>query len=344
MHVFPLLLLLAGCPKVSNPVAGIKDQLRVGYADGSHLHAYQSYAFIYSFANGNAASHEQAIRGLQQTGVPALQKAVAAGDAPRLVVSTAETSGGINSYSLDFQANGLSATELDAAKRAWHHLAVVLTGLDAESTTLTGHAFALQVLRERVEAGEQVDWFDPTRKPEQTVADVEHAHALISDDIDRVRAAQAAILATIALANLAHKDGAIAALEDELVATSSDLAQWRSTHRQPTPQDFGVVWQMPDPQQVQAVIKDQLGIVGAAVDVARGAATGNLPATLDGLARMAPKDSKLRTVGEGLAAASKGDIKGTLGAISELGGPRTQVGRVAGRLELVAGALKLLPE
>jgi hypothetical protein len=46
-------------------------------------------------------------------------------------------------------------------------------------------------------------------------------------------------------------------------------------------------------------------------------------------------------VAEGLAAASKGDISGTLGAIADLGGPETKVGRIAGRLETVAGVLKL---
>ena len=70
--------------------------------------------------------------------------------------------------------------------------------------------------------------------------------------------------------------------------------------------------------------------------------TGNLPATLDGLARLAPKDSKLRAVGDGLAAASRGDIAGTLGAIADLGGEGSRVGRVAARLETAAKALELV--
>ena len=84
-------------------------------------------------------------------------------------------------------------------------------------------------------------------------------------------------------------------------------------------------------------------MVGAAIDVAQGVATGNIPKTLDGLAALAPKDTKLRTVGEGLAAASRGDIQGTLGAIADLGGPESKVGRVAARLETAAGALSLIP-
>lgn len=361
-----------GCPKVPNPVAGLQQQLRVGYAAGSHLHAYQSYAFVYSFANGNAATHQQAIDRLVADGVPLFDQLVAAGATPRLVVSTEEQDSGIQAYAIDLevqtkdgpirlsgkqgtdpeayaagaaaiaQATGIPQPQVEAGHGACYHLTFVLTGLDAEATTLSGHAFALQVLRERVEAGEQADWFDARRPASETVADVEHAHALIADDIERVRAEQAAILATVALANHAHTDGVIEALNDELAATKADLDEWRATHRQPTPEDFGVVWQMPDPRVVQTAIKDQLGVVGGALEVVRGVSTGNLPATLDGLARLAPKDSKLRTIGKGLAAASRGDIQGTLGAIADLGGAESKVGRVAKRLEIAAGALELV--
>jgi hypothetical protein len=50
----------------------------------------------------------------------------------------------------------------------------------------------------------------------------------------------------------------------------------------------------------------------------------------------------VRTIAEGVAAASKGDIRGTLHSIAELGGPDTSVGAVAARLERIAGALELV--
>ncbi len=241
------------------------------------------------------------------------------------------------------KSTGVPLDLIQRGHSAWFDLMRVLNGLDTESTTLAGHAFALEVVREQTRAGQQADWFGP-RPAEETLADTAAAQALIADDVNRVRAAQAAILATIALANHCEKKGALESLEEELAATATDLTTWAATHRQPTPQDFGVVYSMPSPEDVQKVIDEQLGVLGAAVDVVRGAATGDLPRTLDGLAGLAPKDTKVKTIAEGLAAASKGDIQGTLGAIAELGGPDTSVGRVAARLETVAGVLEILPK
>lgn len=368
-------LALGGCPKfeVPNPLAAAKNAARVGYSAGSHVHAYQSYAFVYSFANGNAATHQQAVARIQATGLPLLRTLVAAGAQPRLVAESETLDQGFQAYAIHLDvrlqsgqtvrlpgkqgtdpatyaravsqisaATGIPEAEIQEGHGGWYHLTRVLTGLDAEAHSLQGHAFALQVLQERVNNGEQADWFDGTRPAEQTVEDTDHAMALLMDDVARVRAEQAAVLATLSLANHAEVDGALDAVEAELEATAADLAEWRATHRQPTPEDFGVSYQLPDPRAVQQAIKDELGVVGSAIDVARGVATGDLPRTLSGLAGLAPPDTKLKSVAEGISAASKGDIQGTLGALAELGGPESKVGRVAGRLETVAGALELV--
>lgn len=349
-----------------------RQQLMPGFSAGSQVHAFQSYSFVYSFANGNVVTHQRATGAIQKTGVPLLEALLAAGATPRLEVHTDPHDDGLQWYGLDLvvktaagtvripggnptdaaawtaattkvaKSTGVPLEQVQRGHAAWFDLVRVLNGLDTEATTLIGHAFALEVLRERTRAGEQADWFGP-RPPEETLADTAAAQSLIADDVDRVRGAQAAILATIALANHCEKPGALDALKEELAATSADLEAWKASHRQPTPADFGVVYALPSPDDVKAVLDEQLGVLGSAVKVARGAATGNLPATLEGLAGLAPKDTKLKAVAEGLAAASSGDIQGTLGAIADLGGPDSSVGRVAGRLESVAGVLDLMP-
>lgn len=367
-----LLLALSGCPKLPNPMAAVKEAARFGMATGAHAHAYQSYAFVYNFANGNANTHQQAIARIQKTGLPLLRALQEAGAEPTLVAESETAPGGYQAYAIHLDvalpggkvvripgkqgaspavyqaavaavsgATGVPAAMLQEGHGGWYHLTMVLSGLDAEAHTLQGHAFALQVLQERVAAGEQADWFDARRPAEQTIEDTNHALALLMDDVERVRAEQAAILATLALANHSEVEGALDAVQDELAATADDLATWRATHRQPTPEDFGVAWQVPDPRKIQAAVKDELGLVGAAIDVARGVATGDLPRTLSGLAAMAPPDTRLSAVASGVAAASKGDVKGTLAAIADLGGPDTKVGRVAARLEQAAGVLEL---
>lgn len=364
--------LLAGCPLLPDTSA-LKESLRVGYSAGSHVHAFQSWSFVYAFAMGNATELVRAAERLRRDGVPLLKRLVTAGALPRLAPSTYPGGQGIQAYAIDLvvtpkkgkairvpgkqgtseaawhgaaaavsAATGVPAAEVEAGQGAWYGLTRVLTGLDAEAATLTKHAFALTVLQQQVQAGQAADWFDPTRPAEETLADTNHALSLIDDDIRRVRAEQAAILALLALANHAERPGLPEALDGEIAAAGAAAAEWLSTHRQPTPADFGVVYQVPDPKKVQEAIEEQLGVVGAAVNVARGVATGDLPRTLDGLAGLAPKDTKVRTIAEGVAAASKGDIRGTLHSIAELGGPDTSVGAVAARLERIAGALKLV--
>lgn len=350
----------------------VKRSLAPGFVAGSHLHAYQSYAFVYNFANSNAATQQRAVGAISGVGLTLLEGLLAAKAAPTLRIHTDPHDDGRQWYGLDLVATvgkakitvpggnstdaaawtkataALSAAAklpLDTVQKghaAWFDLVRVLNGLDTEATTLIGHAFALEVLAEQTRAGQAADWFGP-RPPEETLADVALAQALIVDDLDRVRGAQAEVLTLIALGNNAARPGALEALRAELSASAAALDAWRASHRQPMPEDFGVSYAMPSPATVKAVIDEQLGVVGAAVKVVRGVATGDLPRTLDGLAGLAPPDTKLRTVAEGVAAASHGDIAGVLGAVAELGGPDSEVGRVAGRLEGAAKLLSLLP-
>lgn len=366
-----LALPLLGCPKLFDPSA-VLAAARPGYAAGSKVHAYQSWAFIYSFAMGNATQLRGNIGHIRQHGLPLLDALQEAGATVRLVAETYPGGQDITAYAIHMDVtprrgrtiripgkqgadpaeyasavekvralSGLTTDAVQKGQGAWYGLTYALTGLDAEATTLRTHAFALKVMQERVQNGEQADWFDGLRPAAETIADADMAIGLITQDIERVRSEQAAILALLTLTNHYEVEGVPGAVEEELAFADQAAAAWLASHKQPTPGDFGVVYSMPDPRAVKAAIEDQLGIVGSALKIARGVATGNLPQTLDGLAGLAPADTKLKAVAEGLAAASKGDISGTLGAISDLGGPDTKVGRIAGRLEAVAGVLKL---
>lgn len=362
---------LVGCPKLFDPSA-VLAAARPGFSADSKVHAYQSWAFIHSFAMGNATRLRGSIGHIQEHGLPLLDALREAGATVRLVAETHPGGQDITAYAIHMdvtprrgrtvripgkqgadpaaygaavaQVQALSGLTTDAVQRgqgAWYGLTHVLTGLDAEATTLRKHAFALKVLQERVENGEKADWFDGNRPAEQTIADAGLAIGLIAEDVERVRSEQGAILALLTLANHYGVDGVPAAVREELAFADEAAAAWLATHPRPTPGDFGVVYQMPDPRAVKDAVEEQLGIVGSALQLAKGVATGSLPDTLDGLAGLAPKDTKLKAVAEGLAAASRGDISGTLGAISDLGGPDTKVGRIAARLEAVAGLLKL---
>ncbi|MCA9595968.1 MAG: hypothetical protein KC776_21790 [Myxococcales bacterium] len=68
------------------------------------------------------------------------------------------------------------------------------------------------------------------------------------------------------------------------------------------------------------------------LDVAKGVATGSPSATLEGLAKLAPKDSSARVALEGLSAAAGGDVKGTVEAIAKLGGVDDELETVRARL------------
>ncbi|MBL8619088.1 MAG: hypothetical protein JNM72_25975 [Deltaproteobacteria bacterium] len=366
--------LTAGKLKLPNPMAGIKEGLRVGYVAGSKVHAYQSYAFVYGFAQGNTMNHQRALDRLERDGLPLMTALRDAGLRPKLEVSVEPSPSGINVYGVDLVVlpksgppvrlpgrpgsdpatyhaasakiaalSKLPAVQVEAGHGAWYGLSTVLTSLDAEASTLLKHAFALRVMQEQVQAGQQADWFDPTRPAAETLADTDAALSLLGDDIDRVRADQAAVLALFLMGTQLHVPGVPEALVAEIGAQRATCAEWLASHRQPTMEDFGISYQLPNPESVKKVIDEQLGVVGSAVKVARGVATGDLPRTLDGIAGLAPKDTKLRAVAEGVAAISKGDVRGTLGAIADLGGPETKVGAVAARLEKVAAIIDKVP-
>ena len=93
--------LTAGKLKLPNPMAGIKEGLRVGYVAGSKVHAYQSYAFVYGFAQGNTMSHQRALDRLERDGLPLMAALRDAGLRPKLEVSVEPSSSGINVYGVD---------------------------------------------------------------------------------------------------------------------------------------------------------------------------------------------------------------------------------------------------
>ena len=170
--------LTAGKLKLPNPMAGIKEGLRVGYVAGSKVHAYQSYAFVYGFAQGNTLNHQRALDRLERDGLPLMAALREAGLRPQLEVSVEPSPSGINVYGVDLVVlpksgppvrlpgrpgsdpatyhaasakiaalSKLPAVQVEAGHGAWYGLSTVLTSLDAEASTLLKHAFAMLVFK-----------------------------------------------------------------------------------------------------------------------------------------------------------------------------------------------------
>lgn len=366
-------LLMTGCakPGAPEPQATSRKAARTGYSAEAYPYTCRSYSEFHPFAESSTNAHQQAIAAIQSAGLPLLRALVAAGATPRLVVESETAASPVPTYALHLDvrlatgetvrlsgerhpdpgrysgavsalsaATGISTAELRDGHRAWHKLSEVLTRLYAAAFMQQPRLFALQVLHERFLAGERVDWYAPTRPLSASVADTEHALALVVDDLARVRAEQAAVLATLSLANHAGAHGALEAVEAELVATAVELEEWRATHHPPTPKALGVAFQEPDRGAVQQTVRQELGLVGAAVDVASERATSKLPRDLNGLGALAPPALKQSIVTDGTTAASQGEVQAVLAAITALGAPDSGAGRVAERLETAARALE----
>ena len=163
------------------------------------------------------------------------------------------------------------------------------------------------------------------RPAEESLRDFDNALRVVAEEHARLAKARAEVLALTALAAGYQKDGAIALFDEQVVDARERAADWRATHTRPTLEDFGVrVATLPTPEKMLEELQERAGFVGAVLQVAKGVATGSPSATIDGLAKMAPKDSTARVAVEGLSAATAGDVKGTTEAIIALSGKEAE--------------------
>lgn len=313
--------------------------------------AYQSYAFIYSFADGNSAQWLATLDAVERDALPFLKALREAGVTCELSVTPRDAGQGILHYVVDAtfpgrkgsttlpgtpgtdptvyaaaaakaaKQTGLAADLLQRGHFALYGMVNMMTGLNAESVTLKRHAFALLVLKERVKNGERADWFDPNRPAEETNRDVDEAITLIAHDQDRVAAERGTIMTMTALAAAYPTEGSIAQLKTWIQRSRAATQQWRASHTRPQPDDFGVkAAKLPTPQDVMAELEERFGFVSSVAKIAMGVATGNVSNTLEGIAELMPEDSTAQIALVGLSAAASGDIDGTLTAVAEVAG------------------------
>ena len=128
----------------------------------------------------------------------------------------------------------------------------------------------------------------------------------------------------------------------EQVAESRKGAKvWTETHPRPVMEQYGVAWKpfkLPTPDAMLEVL-DKDGYITAAIQVAKGVATGSPGATIEGFGKLAPKNSSLRVAANGVAAAMRGDVMGTADAVIELAGRQPDVAPIADRLKRVQSAV-----
>ena len=367
----PLLAAVLGLlPGCANLLQGMAPELRTMQAGGK-AHAYMVAATIYSFADGSSLQWNAALDKLEKDALPLLRFMNKRGHGLELDLKDYEGPASVATYELDLiavakgtterhvlpgkpgtdpeiydqalqpaaEALGMNARVLQDGHFALYALVPQLTTLNATHDTIKNSAFRLLVLREKLEQGQtQVDPMDPNRPKEESLADIHMALRLIEDEHRRINEQRAGILALLALAQSYAQPDALALLEEQLAASRRNNDKWRATHRRPTADDYGVApAALPTPASIMKDLDEKLGFIGALAKVAQGVVSGDPSATLEGLAKLAPEDSSIGTALDGLAAATRGDVEGTIDAVAELAGVSESVDEIKGRLEQVQG-------
>lgn len=340
--------------------------------EGSMAHGWQTASFAYSFMNGHTHQWRATLDSVEADIIPLMEAARVSEYDMRLRLEAKAAGDGTEYYMvhLDFvrggesltvegspqaeidlakatvaasEATGLSASQVADGHRAVNLLVNMMTGLNVSNDTMQRHAFALLVLRNKIEAGEKADWFDPNRPPQESVADINTGLSIIAAHRGTVQAWRSEVMTMFALVSSYRTEAAVVELRGQLEDSRAWAEQWEATHSQPTAEDYGVgAAALPKPSDMLGELEEVMGFVAAAAKVAQGIATGSPQATLDGLAKLCPEDLTIKTVLEGAAAATKGDIKGTIAAVSELAGKSEKFQEIEGRLGRVQSALALV--
>jgi hypothetical protein len=222
-------------------------------------------------------------------------------------------------------------------------IAGFMTQLNVSNDTLQRHAFALLVLKEKIKNGEKADWFDPNRPAAESNADIDLALRIIADHHAQIQVFRSHVLTILALAGAMEAPSALDELRQELDQERARAQNWQATHRQPTADDYGVKAEaLPTPDAFVQKLDVDVGMLKAVIQTAQGVASGSPQMTLDGLAALAPEDSSVGVVLQGLSAAGHGDIQGTLESVAKLTGHEADVQDITERLGRVGSVLKTL--
>jgi hypothetical protein len=234
---------------------------------------------------------------------------------------------------------GIPAEVIRRGHFALFTLATLSGSLNATDDSMKRHAFRLLVLREKLKNGEKkIDYLAPLRPANESLEDVDVALRVIADHHRTTSKIRAEVIGLTALARTAGDAKARATLVEQLGESRKAARAWLDTHEhRPEMEDFGVAMKelkLPTPDNLLAVL-DKEGYVTAAITVAKGVATGDAATTIEGVGKLAPKDSSLRTASEGIAAALRGDIPKTVDSVLTLAQTQEDVAPLVARLRAV---------
>jgi hypothetical protein len=209
----------------------------------------------------------------------------------------------------------------------------MMGNLSTSNDDVQRNVFALLVLREKIKAGEKADWADPNRPAEESLSDIDMALGLLAEHYDQLQMWRARVITMVALIHAFDQPGGIEALKAAIARERTASANWLATHQPPSIESFGIgIEAIPEPEPLVKKLDLDLGILEAVVQTAQGIATGSPQMTLEGLAKLAPKDTTFATALSGLAAASKGDVSGVVDSVAKLTGNEKVVAQVKAEL------------
>jgi hypothetical protein len=240
------------------------------------------------------------------------------------------------------RAAGVSSAVLQKGHFALFALATMSGSLNATEDSMRRYAFGLLVLKDKLARKvPNSDYAAPMRSPEKSLEDVEIALRVVADQHGATSRLRGEVLAVMALARDADVPEARAALVDQIADSRKRATDWRATHHRPTQEEFGVAmkeFKFPTPDAMLEVL-DKDGYITAAVQIARGAASGDVGMTIQAAGKLAPANSSLRIASEGTAAALRGDVSGTANAILALADKQEDLAPVVARIRGVERAV-----
>jgi hypothetical protein len=207
----------------------------------------------------------------------------------------------------------------------------MLVTLNVSYNEMAKLAFTRIVIAEKLKAGErQVDYFDPNRPIEESLADVDLSLRVVAEFNRTVQRSRAEVMVATALIAQYRQPGALEELDalcGEAIARASRIPE------APTAEQFGVVArQLPDPQDLLDELMGDLGFAAAVLDAAKAVVTGDPRAFIDAAAELAPEDTKVGEALGTLKAAVHGDVSGVIDGVAALTGNTEIVEEVKGRL------------
>ena len=366
-----LLALSVGTTSCQSMLQGLAPTFRTTEA-GSHIHAWATSQWTFTNADLNNAQWVSTLDKVDREAVPFLEAMRKGGHVMSIEILPHESGPGgeIETYEVkvtvrrsDGEAHvlpgeagtdpGVYAQALEPAAKdlgmdpqvlqnghfAIYAMVNMMTAINASNHIIESRAFALLVLQEKIKNGEKADYLDMNRPASETLEDIDASLRLVAQEHARIASARAEVLAMTALAASYPKEGAIDLFKAQVRESRQRAQAWRDTNPRPTLDDFGVrIAQLPTPDKMLDDLKERAGFMGAVVQIAKGVVTGSPSATLDGIAKLAPKDSTARVALEGLSAAASGDVAGTADAMIKLSGKEADVSELRGRIDQVSGA------